>query len=216
MHNKQYNSTVKQTSELPAHKAVSGRLSKADRRLQLLQVARDIVREDGADGLTLGRLATLAGVSRPITYEHFGTRSGLLAELYKLLDQQQVQALQEALRSVQQNLGETAKVLATAYIHCAAETSGEIYAVRAALSGSEEMVTVHRELLADYVQLFASALAPHSSLTPDELHRRCVGLVGAGESLCMMMVGGQSSESEVADAFYSLIRGGLQAPPPRP
>lgn len=203
---------MKQASELPAPKAASSRLSKAARRHQLLEVALDIVREEGADGLTLGRLAARAGVSRPITYEHFGTRSGLLAELYKSLDQVQVSALREALRSVQQNLGETADVLATAYIHCAADTNGEIYAVGAALSGSEEMGAVHQQVLAGYVQLFAAALAPHSPLPPDEVHRRCVGLVGAGEALCLLMVGGQCSGPEAAAAFSSLIRGGLQAP----
>lgn len=145
-------------------------------------------------------------------YEHFGTRSGLLAELYKSLDRAQVSALREALQSVQQNLGETADVLATAYIHCAADTSGEIYAVGAALSGSEEMGAVHQEVLAGYVELFASALAPHSPLPPDELHRRCVGLVGAGEALSLLMVGGRCSEPEAAATFSSLIRGGLQAP----
>ncbi len=203
---------MKQDSQLQAQKAVSGRLSKAARRLQLLDVALDIVREEGADGLTLGRLATRAGVSRPITYEHFGTRSGLLAELYKSLDQQQVQSLREAIQRVQQNLSDTADVLATAYIHCAADTSGEIYAVRAALSGSEEMGAVHRELLFGYVQLFAEVLSPHSLLSPDELHRRCVGLVGAGEALCLLMKGEQCPEPKAATTFAALIRCGLQAP----
>ena len=203
---------MKQNLELPAPKAVSGRLSKAARRRQLLEVALNIVREEGADGLTLGRLAARAGVSRPITYEHFSTRSGLLAELYKSLDLQQVQALQDALQSGQQNLGETAVVLATAYIRCAAETSGEIYAVRAALSGSEEMSAVHQELLTGYVQLFATVLAPHSSLPTVDLHRCCVGLVGAGEALSVMMLAGQCSEPEAAHTFSALIRNGLGVP----
>ncbi|UOQ69200.1 TetR/AcrR family transcriptional regulator [Hymenobacter volaticus] len=202
---------MKQVPESPAPKAGSAKLSKAARRQQLLAVALVIVREEGADSLTLGHLAARAGVSKPIPYEHFGTRAGLLAELYKSLDQQQVTALRAALQGVQQNLGETADVLATAYIHCAADTSGEIYAVGAALSGSEEMGAVHQELLAGYVQLFAAALAPHSPLPPDELHRRCVGLVGAGEALSLLMVGGQCRESDAAATFSALIRGGVQA-----
>lgn len=195
-------------------KAGAGRLSKAERRRQLLDWALVIVREEGADHLTLGHLATQAGVSKPITYEHFGTRAGLLAALYKSLDGEKVQALREALRSVQQNLGNTADVLATTLIHCSVDTGGEWHAVGAALSGSEEMSTVQQELLAGYAQLFASALAPHSSLLPVELHRRCVGLVGAGEALSVMMLGGQCSEQEAAEAFAALIRGGLGAPAP--
>ncbi|UOQ70217.1 hypothetical protein MUN79_15795 [Hymenobacter cellulosilyticus] len=148
-------------------------------------------------------------MSKPITYEHFSTRSGLLTALYKFLDEQQLQALQEALLSVQQHVKDTADVLATAYIHCSVDTGGEWHAVRAALSGSEEMGVVQQELLAGYVELFSTTLAPHSSLSPAALHRCCVGLVGAGEALSVLMLSGQCSEREAATTFSSLIQGGL-------
>ncbi|MBJ6145263.1 TetR/AcrR family transcriptional regulator [Hymenobacter sp. BT559] len=198
-----------QPSEKEAFKPTASRLSKESRRQQLLDTALVIIRKEGADRLTLGHLATRAGVSKPITYEHFSTRLGLLTALYKLLDEQQLQALQEALTRVQDNLRDTADVLATAYIHCAVDTGGELHAVRAALAGSEEMGAVQQELLAGYVQLFSATLAPHSSLLPAALHRCCVGLVGAGEALCALMLSGQSSEQEAAIAFSALIRGGL-------
>ena len=195
-----------------APKTAPKRLNKAERRRQLLDVAQTIVREEGADRLTLGHLAARAGVSKPITYEHFGTRAGLLAELYKALDQQQATALREALRRDTSDLAGTANVLARTYMHCGADTSGELHAVGAALSGSAEMGAVYQEVLAEYVQLFASALAPHSSLPPAVLQHRCVGLVGAGEALTLLMVGGQCSELEAAAAFAALIRGGLSGP----
>ena len=198
--------------ESQAQKTASSRLTKAERRRQLLDMALVIVREEGADRLTLGHLAARAGVSKPITYEHFGTRAGLLAELYKSLDQQQATALREALRRDPRNLAGTADVLASAYMHCGADTRGELHAVGAALSGSEEMGAVLQEVLAGYAQLFASALAPHSPLPPDVLHHRCVGLVGAGEALTLLMIGGRCSEREAAEAFAALICGGLSAP----
>ena len=169
---------MKHSSGPEAYKTVPGRLSKAERRRQLLDMALVIVREEGADRLTLGHLAARAGVSKPIPYEHFGTRSGLLIELYKSLDKEQANALREDLRRVQRNLEATADVLAPAYIHCSADTSAEWHAVGAALSGSEAMGAVHQELIDGYVQLFVSALEPHSTLPPDELQRRCVGLIG--------------------------------------
>lgn len=52
------------------------RLSKQARREQLLEAAVTVVRTRGADGLTLVTLAEAAGVSRPIVYDHFGTRAG--------------------------------------------------------------------------------------------------------------------------------------------
>ncbi|MBO3272325.1 TetR/AcrR family transcriptional regulator [Hymenobacter defluvii] len=198
-----------------APKRPVGRLAKAERRRQLLDTALVIIREEGADRLTLGHLATRAGVSKPITYEHFSTRAGLLTALYKLLDEQQLQALRQPLLSVQQNVKDTADVLATAYIHCSVDTGGEAHAVRAALSGSEEMGVVQQELLAGYVQLFSATLAPHSSLAPAALHRYCVGLVGAGEALSVLMLSGQCSEREAAATFSALIQGGLRASSPQ-
>jgi AcrR family transcriptional regulator len=193
-------------SETAAPKPPS-RLPKAERRRQLLAVALVIVREEGADRLTLGHLALRAGVSKPITYEHFGTRAGLLAELYKALDAQHTQALQAALSGVQRSLADTAQVLASAYIRCALDMGGEWQAVGAALSGSEEMAAVQQELLAGYAHLFAAALGQHSALGPAALHRHCVGLVGAGEALSALMLAGNCSEQEAAATFAALIQG---------
>lgn len=199
-------------SEPAVHKPAASRLSKADRRRQLLAMALVIVREEGADRLTLGHLATRAGVSKPITYEHFGTRAGLLADLYKALDAQHTQTLQAALSGVQQSLVATAQVLASTYIRCSLDMGGEWQAVGAALSGSEEMAAVQQELLAGYAHLFAAALGPHSAQSQAALHRYCVGLVGAGEALSVMMLAGNCSEQEAAATFAALIQGGLHGP----
>ena len=193
--------------------SASRRLSKAARRRQLLDTARRIVRDEGADRLTLGHLAACAGVSKPVAYDHFGTRSGLLIELYRAIDTEQANALRNALTTGGRGLEETAEALAAAYIHCSADTSGEWHAVGAALAGSQEKGAVYEELLDGSVRLFATVLQPHSPLPPAELERRCVGLVGAGEALSAAMVRGDCGETESAAAFAALIRGGLREPP---
>lgn len=193
-------------------KVASRRLPKAERRRQLLDTALLIVREEGADRLTLGHLAARAGVSKPVAYDHFGTRSGLLIELYRSIDLGQANALHEALTIGERSFEETVGVLATAYIHCSADTSGEWQAVGAALAGSEEMYAVHQELIGAYVQLFASVLQPHVALSPGDLERCCVGLIGAGEALSAAMVRGDHSEAEAAGTFALLITGGLRTP----
>lgn len=187
----------------------SRRLAKPERRRQLLDTALQVIREEGADRLTLGYLAVRAEVSKPVVYEHFGTRSGLLIALYKLLDARQSDALRQALTTGDRDLKETAALLAAAYIHCAVDTGGEWHAIGAALAGSEEKGAVLQELLGGYVQLFAGVLGAHCELSPAELSRRCVGLVGAGEALAAAMVQGTYTEADAAGAFAALIRGGL-------
>jgi AcrR family transcriptional regulator len=168
-----------------------------------------IIRDEGADQLTLGHLAIRAGVSKPVAYDHFGTRTRLLVELYREIDQAQVTALHSALTSGKHGPEETARVLAEAYIRCAADTGGEWQAVVAALAGSPEKHTFHRELLDGYVQLFRTVLAPHSSLPPPEFERQCIGLVGAAEALSAAMIRGACSQVQAAKALTALMLGSL-------
>ncbi|WP_338664367.1 TetR/AcrR family transcriptional regulator [Pararoseomonas sp. SCSIO 73927] len=196
-----------------AGRAAPRRLSKADRRRQLLDTALLIVREEGADRLTLGHLAARAGVSKPVAYDHFGTRSGLLIELYRWIDTERVNAFRDAMAVGERSLGECVRLLADAYIHCAADRTDEFHAVGAALAGSEEKAAVFQELLDNCVRMFVSVLSPHSTLPPAELERRCIGLVGAGEALSAALVRGSLTEAEAVRAFASMIEGGLRTPP---
>uniref|UniRef100_UPI0038D17275 TetR/AcrR family transcriptional regulator n=1 Tax=Belnapia arida TaxID=2804533 RepID=UPI0038D17275 len=187
------------------------RLSKDQRRHQLLDTALLIVREEGADRLTLGHLAARAGISKPVAYDHFGTRSGLLIDLYKWIDVERVNAFRDAMITGKRSLKECVSVLAAAYIHCAADKTDEFHAVGAALAGSEEKAKVFQELLDNSVRMFVSVLQPHSTLPVAELERRCIGLVGAGEALSAALVRGNFGEAEAAGVFASLIEGGLRA-----
>lgn len=200
---------VEQTEQTGAR-----RLSKAQRRSQLLETARRIVREEGADRLTLGHLAVCAGVSKPVVYDHFATRSALLIELYRWMDLEQVRLFQEAMAVGERSAYETVETLATAYIHCAADMKGEVHAVGSALAGSEEKAAVFQELLGNCVQMFVSVLKPHSVLAADQLERCCVGLVAAGEALAAAAVRGTVDEAQASDAFGLLIHGALGRPLP--
>lgn len=57
------------------------RLSAAERREQLLDVAKQLVGERGLFSITIEAVASRAGVSRPIVYHHFGDLRGLLEAL---------------------------------------------------------------------------------------------------------------------------------------
>lgn len=46
-------------------------MPRAERRLQLLAVAREIVEEEGIGALTMSALAHRSGAAKPIVYEHF-------------------------------------------------------------------------------------------------------------------------------------------------
>ncbi|MBW6527814.1 TetR/AcrR family transcriptional regulator [Sphingomonas sp. RHCKR7] len=181
------------------------RLSKADRRKQLLAAALDMIREKGADSLTLGHLAVRAGVSKPVVYDHFGTRSGLLIELYRWIDTERVEAFRQGMAAAYQDRDETIATLATTYIRCAADLTGEFHVVGAALAGSSEKAEVYAELLDQSVAMFVSVLHPFNRLTGAAATRLCVGLVGAGEGLSTAIVRGRLAETEGIATFRDII-----------
>ena len=62
-----------------AVRAPRARMTGAQRRLQLIEVARGLFAERGFEGTSIEEIAQRAGVSKPIVYEHFGGKEGLYA-----------------------------------------------------------------------------------------------------------------------------------------
>jgi AcrR family transcriptional regulator len=66
-------------------------MSGKERREQLLDVSRGLFAERGFEGTSIEEIASRAGVSKPVVYEHFGGKEGIYAvvvdrEMQRLLD----------------------------------------------------------------------------------------------------------------------------------
>lgn len=181
------------------------RMPKAMRRAQLLEVALEIVRTEGTDALTLGRLAERAGVSKPIAYEHFGTRSKLLIATCKRLDDPQIELLHQALARAPKRLRDVATTASNSYMHCYLSVGPEWHAIMGALQGDLEMTAYQTAIMAQYVEIFRKAMAPFSKLPAAELRRRCVGIIGAAEAISKEMLAGQVSEAAAARTLAAII-----------
>ena len=51
------------------------------RRLQLIDISRQLFSLRGVDGTTIEEIARAAGVSKPVVYEHFGSKEALYMEV---------------------------------------------------------------------------------------------------------------------------------------
>ena len=94
----------------------SKRMAKEDRRQQLLQTASLVIREQGIEALTLASLAERAGVTKPITYEHFGTRAGLLIAMFRDHDDQTTRNVNAAISAGGKSLEAVGSILSTNYM----------------------------------------------------------------------------------------------------
>lgn len=140
--------------------AKRARLSREQRLRQLLEVAWRLAREQGTDALTLPRLADEAGVTKPVVYDHFGTRNGLLAALYRDFDARQTALFDAALAASSSTLEEISNAIASSYVECVLAQGREIPGVLAGLAGSPELATIKHDYQLAFIEKCRKALAP--------------------------------------------------------
>jgi AcrR family transcriptional regulator len=187
------------------------RLSRDARHQDLLEKALAIVGEQGVDALTLGVLALNGGVSKPVVYDHFETRSALLTALYRWIDAERKRAFRDGMAQGDIAYEAMIEALASTYIRCATDASGEFFAIGAAMTGTGERSRIYRELVDTGVTMFEDVLRPHVRMPDAELQRLCIALVGAGESLSSAVLEGLTTEAD-AIATYSLLLGQATSP----
>jgi len=76
-------------------------MTSADRREQLVTVARSCFAEHGFDGTSIEEIASRAEVSKPVVYEHFAGKEGL----YAVVVDREVHLLLSAIRGALQTHG---------------------------------------------------------------------------------------------------------------
>jgi len=191
-----------------AGRAIQRRLPKEARQRQLLDVAWSIVRGEGSDALTLGHLAERAGVTKPVVYDHFGTRNGLLAALYQEYDGRQHALLDEALAACARTLPAVAKVIAASYVDCVMTMGREMPGVSAALTGSPELEALKKAHEALFLEKCRHALEPFAKKPLKPAAMRAV--LGTAEAVSFAALAGEvdpvDAEHEIYDAIERITR----------
>jgi AcrR family transcriptional regulator len=179
-------------------------MSREERLRQLLDVAWQLVREEGTDALTLGRLAEQAGVTKPVVYDHFTTRSGLLAVLYQEFDARQTALMDTALEASEPTLASKAMVIASSYVDCVLLQGREIPGVIAALTSSPELEKIKREYEAIFMGKCRNALLPFAG-TGDIAPASLRAMLGAAEALSHAAATGEITAEQAQDELFETI-----------
>lgn len=161
------------------------------------------MRREGTDSLSLGRLSEEAGVTKPVVYDHFRTRAGLLAALYGEYDTRQTALMDEALAKAPQALLARAGVIAACYLDCVLTQGREIPGVSAALAGSPELDQLKRGYNAAFIakcratfQPFAGAPIPEAAFW---------GMLGAAEALSGAAAAGDLTREDAQEELLDII-----------
>ena len=180
------------------------RLSRDERLRQLLDVSWSLISDEGTDALTLGRLADAAGVTKPVVYDHFGTRNGLLAALYQDFDVRQTAVIDAAVGASKSTLKDKAHVIAASYIECVLTQGREIPGVLAALDGSPELAAMKRQYQQAFIEKCRKILAPFAGqqgVPPAGLW----AMLGAADALSQATVAGDISEEQARNELQETI-----------
>ncbi len=169
-----------------------------------MDMAWKLIRDEGADALTLGRLADKAGVTKPVVYDQFGSREGLLAQLYREFDANQTAIMDEALQACEPQLTAIAKVIASSYVNCVSRQGREIPGVVAALAGSPELAAIKKQYEQGFLEKCRTLLSPfagESKISSAALW----AMLGAAEALSSAATNGDISISEAVDELFRTI-----------
>jgi AcrR family transcriptional regulator len=154
--------------------------------------------------LTLGRLADDAGVTKPVVYDHFGTRNGLLAALYQDFDVRQTAVIDAAIAASEATLKGKASVIASSYVECVLTQGRQIPGVLAALSGSPELAAVKRQYQQAFIEKCQKILEPFAGSQGVSL-ASLWAMLGAAEALSQAAVVSDLSEEQARDELIETI-----------
>ncbi|MCE8000722.1 MAG: TetR/AcrR family transcriptional regulator [Rhodobiaceae bacterium] len=182
------------------------RLSRADRRAQMLEVARTLIEEEGADAVTLALVADKAGVSKPMAYDHFETRTGLLLALLEDADRHYEGVARARIAAAPETVDAIAEIISEAYISCALEAGPAAAALTAAIEANGDARDVGRASRDLHAKQFAEAFAPVLPLPDTRSHLIFIGLVAAANTLCAELTAGRISEQAATETLTHLLK----------
>lgn len=178
-------------------------MSNADRRNHLLDAAWSLIGEQGTDSLTLAIVAQRSGVSKPIAYEHFGTRTGLLRALYQRYFTDHIAYLNDHLDRAD-TVDAVATTIASAYVACVQESGPVAMALSSALNGTADAEALKQACDDHYLALCSTRMARHAAQVPDKT--TLIAFVGAAATVSHHVRLGRIAQDEAVRYLGRLLR----------
>lgn len=189
---------------MTANKSAPKRLSREARRRQLSEVAWQIMQAEGSEALTLARVGEAAGVSKPVVYDHFTTRHGLLAALYDDFDRRQTDRMEAAMEAAPMQMQQKAAVLAACYVDCVMTEGREIPELLSALSTTPELAAVKRHYQLDFIARCQRWFAPFTG-SNGMAEAGMWGLLGGADAIAGAVARGDIDKQAGEQAITALV-----------
>ncbi len=187
------------------------RLTADARREQILDVAIDVFGRAGYFGASMNDIAEAAGVTKPVLYQHFDSKSDLYAALLDEVGNRMLGAIVKATADAPDGKAQTLRGF-QAYFRWVAHRHDEFMLL---FGGSARHEGDFSAQLRRITEAAADAIAPLIAVDIDPEHRRTLahGLVGLAEGASRRLVGlGEAFDpDEIAAEVGALAWAGLRA-----
>lgn len=179
------------------------RMTNAERRNHLLDSAWSLIGEQGTDAVTLATVAKRSGVSKPIAYDHFRTRTGLLCALYERYYIDHIAYLSRVLADID-TADATAGTIARAYVECVQESGPVAMALSSALNGAADAEVMKQNCDDQYLALCSTMMARHATQDPDTT--TLIAFIGAAATVSHHVSLGRIAKAEAVHYLAGLLR----------
>jgi AcrR family transcriptional regulator len=154
-------------------------------------------------------------VSKPIAYEHFGTRAGLLIALCDEYNDRQVAAREKALATGSATLADIAGIFASAYVDCVLDIGPAMGAAFDALAASEETAAFRQSMREGYIDEYRKGFGRLVDVPPEEGNAIFAGLLGAAEAMANHAAADHIGRAAAIDALSKIFTSTLERYPPK-
>ncbi len=165
---------------LPAHRVV--RLPRRQRRAQLLDAAREAFVQHGYHAAGMDGIAELAGVSKPVVYQHFPGKLELYLAVLDECSAALIQAVRRALDSTHDN-GRRVHATFDAYFSFVAEESGAFRLIfESDLTNVPEVALRMARTNEACAEMIAAVIIEDTGLDQDRAMMLASGLTGMAQT----------------------------------
>lgn len=192
-----------------------GRLPRRERKALLLDAARSAFVTAGYHAAAMDGIADLAGVSKPVLYQHFPGKLELYLAVLDQISQSLIAAVRAALDSTHDNRIRVEATMAAYFSFVADKTGGFRLIFESDLTNVPEAAKKVAQTNAICARLIAEVIAEDTSLPAAQAQMLATGLTGMAQTAARHWLErpGALSEQEAAAAISALAWRGISGFP---
>ena len=173
--------STEQVSEARRDGARASRLPRDQRRVQLLDAASEVFTTRGYHAAAMDDIAETAGVSKPVLYQHFGSKLELYLALLDSSCDSLVEVVEEAIGSTADNADRVFAAMG-AFYEFVSSASGEFrFVFESDLTGDGRVQDRLWKVNNDVADLIAAVIAEDTDLPAEQSKLLGISLVGLAQ-----------------------------------